>query len=77
MILNYKDAIELLVGCVDDIGFNTYIILNVHALLSNNLLAALQPLVDYASLPLELNGPHFTPSNWRNLSKNALGSPWR
>ncbi|HTP93990.1 MAG TPA: Fic family protein [Xanthobacteraceae bacterium] len=39
MILNHKDAIEFLVGTADDIGFNRYTILNLHALLANNLLA--------------------------------------
>lgn len=39
MILNHKDAIEFLIGAVDDIGFNRYTILNLHALLANNLLA--------------------------------------
>jgi hypothetical protein len=39
MILNHKDAIEFLVANADDIGFNRYTILNLHALLSNNLLA--------------------------------------
>ncbi len=38
MILNHKDAIEFLVESVDDIGFNSYTITNLHALLSNNLL---------------------------------------
>ena len=38
MILNHKDAIEFLVQNTDEIGFNTYTILNLHALLSNNLL---------------------------------------
>jgi Fic family protein len=39
MILNHKDAIEFLVGSVDEIDFNPYTLLNLHALLSNNLLA--------------------------------------
>lgn len=38
MILNHKDAIEFLVGTADEIGFNRYSILNLHALLANNLL---------------------------------------
>jgi hypothetical protein len=38
MILNHKDAIEFLVGSAEDIGFNRYTILNLHALLANNLL---------------------------------------
>ncbi len=38
MILNHKAAIELLVEQADEIGFNRYTILNLHALLSDNLL---------------------------------------
>ncbi len=38
MILNHKDAIEFLVDNADEIGFNRYTILNLHALLANNLL---------------------------------------
>lgn len=39
MILNHKDAIEFLVDAASDIGFNRYTIMNLHALLSHNLLA--------------------------------------
>ena len=39
MILNHKDAIEFLVSAADEIGFNRYTILNLHAHLANNLLA--------------------------------------
>ena len=39
MILNHKDAIEFLVDSAEEIGFNRYTILNLHALLANNLLA--------------------------------------
>ena len=38
MILNHKDAIEFIVDPADEIGFNRYTVLNLHALLSNNLL---------------------------------------
>jgi fido (protein-threonine AMPylation protein) len=38
MILNHKDAIEFLVSSAEDVGFNRYTILNLHALLANNLL---------------------------------------
>ena len=39
MILNHKDAIEFLVGSAEEIGINRHTILNLHALLANNLLA--------------------------------------
>ncbi len=39
MILNHKSAIEFLVESAEDVGFNRYSILNLHALLSDNLLA--------------------------------------
>ena len=39
MILNHKEAIEFLVSGAGDIGFNRYTILNLHAILANNLLA--------------------------------------
>lgn len=39
MIINHKDAIEFLVSGAEDIGFNRYTILNLHAVLANNLLA--------------------------------------
>ncbi|WP_373400427.1 hypothetical protein V8V91_12890 [Algoriphagus halophilus] len=38
MILNHKEAIEFLVESSDGVGFNRYTFLNLHALLSNNLL---------------------------------------
>lgn len=39
MILNHKDAIEFLVDAANEIGFNRRTILNLHGMLSNNLLA--------------------------------------
>jgi Fic family protein len=38
MILNHKDAIEFLVRAAEEIGFNRYTILNLHAILAQNLL---------------------------------------
>ena len=38
MILNHKEAIEFLVNAAEDTGFNRYTILNLHALLADNLL---------------------------------------
>ncbi len=39
MILNHKDSIEFLVSAADEIDFNRYTLLNLHALLANNLLS--------------------------------------
>lgn len=39
MILNHKDAIEFMVGIASELGFKPYIILSIHAFLSNNLIA--------------------------------------
>lgn len=38
MILNHKDAVEFLVNNAADVGFNRYTVLNLHAILANNLL---------------------------------------
>jgi len=38
MILNHRDAIAFLVGTAEGIGFNRHTILNLHAILANNLL---------------------------------------
>jgi hypothetical protein len=38
MILNHKEAIEFLVGTAEGIGFDRHTILNLHAILANNLL---------------------------------------
>ena len=38
MILNHKAAIELLVEAASEVGFNSYTICNLHALLADNLL---------------------------------------
>lgn len=42
MILNHKDAIEFLIDTASDIGINRPIILNLHALLSNDLMVDLE-----------------------------------
>jgi hypothetical protein len=39
MILNHKDALEFLIDSAAEIGFNRYTVFNLHALLSDNLLA--------------------------------------
>ena len=39
MILNHKAAIELIAECPEEIGYDSYTFLNLHALLSENLMA--------------------------------------
>ena len=39
MILNHKNAIEFLVNAADEVAFNSFTLMNLHAFLSNNLLA--------------------------------------
>lgn len=39
MIMNHKEAIEFMVDQVADTGLNKYVVFNIHALLSNNLLS--------------------------------------
>lgn len=60
MILNHKDAIEFLVGSAEEIGFNRHTILNLHALLANNLLAGPRgdgPVAAHCSRHREISVP--------------------
>lgn len=61
MILNHKAAIELLVDNAGDIGFNRYTILNLHALLSNNLLGDPQAGGRLRSIDVGIDGTVFHP----------------
>ncbi len=61
MILNHKAAIELLVDQADEIGFNRYTILNLHALLADNLLT--DPLAGgrLRRIPVGIDGTVYHP----------------
>ncbi len=61
MILNHKAAIELLVDHAFEIGFNRYTILNLHALLSDNLLADSQSCGRLRTIPVRIAGTLFHP----------------
>jgi Fic family protein len=39
MVLNHKAAIEMLVDSADEVGFNAFTVLNLHAILSDNLMS--------------------------------------
>ena len=61
MILNHKDAIEFLVSASEDVGFNRYTILNLHALLANNLLADPQAAGRLRHIPVGIERSVFHP----------------
>lgn len=61
MILNHKAAIELLVEQAEEVGFNRYTILNLHALLSDNLLADPQASGRLRAIPVAVAGTVYRP----------------
>jgi hypothetical protein len=61
MILNHKAAIELLVEQAEEVGFNRYTILNLHALLSDNLLADPQACGRLRSIAVAIGGTVYHP----------------
>jgi hypothetical protein len=61
MILNHKAAIELVVEGGEDVGVNTYTILNLHALLSDNLMADPEALGRLRRRPVEVGKSVYTP----------------
>jgi len=61
MILNHKAAIEMLVNDAESIGFNRYTILNLHALLADNLLADSSAGGRVRSIPVMIGGTVFHP----------------
>ena len=62
MILNHKDAIEFLVESAEDVGFNTYTIRNLHALLSNNLLGNPEACGRLREMPVHIGGSTYLPT---------------
>ncbi|RLA11423.1 MAG: Fic family protein [Gammaproteobacteria bacterium] len=61
MIINHKAAIEFLVEQAVETGFNRYTILNLHALLSDNLLADPQACGRLRSIPVGIDGTVYHP----------------
>jgi len=61
MILNHKAAIEMLADQAAEIGFNRYTIFNLHALLSDNLLADPGAGGRVRSRPVGISGTVFHP----------------
>ncbi|MBI5449830.1 MAG: Fic family protein [Gammaproteobacteria bacterium] len=61
MILNHKAAIELVVEQAAEVGFNRYTVLNLHALLSDNLLADPQACGRLRAIPVGVAGTVYHP----------------
>ncbi len=61
MILNHKNAIELLVEEAGEIGFNRYTVLNLHALLSENLLDDPRACGRLRAIPVQIAGTVYHP----------------
>ena len=61
MILNHKAAIELLVKQPEEVGFNRYTILGLHALLSDNLLSDPQARGRLRSVAVAIGGTVYHP----------------
>lgn len=79
MILNHKSAIELIAEAPDDVGYDTYTFLNLHALLSENLLADPTASGRLRRRPVDIGGSVYTPlaipqrieANFRTILEKA------
>ncbi len=61
MILNHKAAIEMLVELAGEVGFNAYTVLNLHALLADNLLGDPQAGGRLRRIPVGIAGTVYHP----------------
>jgi hypothetical protein len=61
MILNHKQAIEFLVESAEEVGFNKYTILNLHATLADNLLPDPQACGRLRQIAVGIGGSVYTP----------------
>lgn len=61
MIRNHKDAIEFLVENAEDLGFTRHTILNLHALLANNLLPEPMSAGRLRMIPVGISGSTYLP----------------
>ncbi len=61
MILNHKGAIEMLIDEIDQVGFNPFTFLNLHAILSENLLYDEDACGRLRRRPVKISGTIFEP----------------
>ena len=72
MILNHKAAIELLVDQAAEVGFNRYTICNIHALLSDNLLADPLACGRLRHMPVGIGGTVYHPLEVPQMIEEAF-----
>lgn len=72
MILNHKSAIEMLVEYSEDIGFNRFTILNLHALLSQNLLPNASACGRLRRISVGISGTVFHPLDLPQLVEECF-----
>lgn len=67
MILNHKAAIELLVDPAADVGVNRFTLLNLHAILADNLLEEPSQAGRLREIPVGIAGSVYTPTAFPQL----------
>ena len=72
MILNHKAAIEWLVEGGDDVGINRHTLLNLHALLSENLMPDPEASGRLRGRPVDIGGSTYTPNAIPQVVDEAL-----
>ncbi len=72
MILNHKSAIELVVDQSDDIGFDRFSLLNLHAVLSDNLMPDPRTSGRLRAREVEISGTVFMPLASSHLISNCF-----
>lgn len=61
MILNHKSAIEMIAENLDQIGYDRYTFLNLHALLSDDLISDPDASGRLRRRPVDIDGSVFVP----------------
>ena len=72
MILNHKQAIEFLVGSPDPVDFDSYTVINLHALLANNLLANPSAVGSLRTIPVGIGHSTYMPLEVPQLIKECF-----
>ena len=72
MVLNHKRAIELLLEDAEEIGFNTYTICNLHALLTDNLMSTPEACGRIRSRPVGIRSSRYVPPSGEGIIRPLL-----